>query len=96
LDKNAVNLAAADLTPLNLEWYDENMYLRGSKWSMQKRRKPLNVFNIFILVAMIGAAFYFERTIVPNIPIPGAQTPTPTRNPESYISEAEGLFREGK
>ncbi|MDX9990541.1 MAG: tetratricopeptide repeat protein [Anaerolineales bacterium] len=63
---------------------------------MQKRRKPLNLFNIFVLIALIGAAFYFERTIVPNIPIPGAQTATPTRDPESYVSEAEGLFREGK
>jgi tetratricopeptide (TPR) repeat protein len=63
---------------------------------MQKRRKPLNVFRIFMLVALIGAAFYFERLIVPSLPIPGAMTPTPTRNPESYISEAESLFREGK
>jgi tetratricopeptide (TPR) repeat protein len=54
------------------------------------------VFRIFMLVALIGAAFYFERLIVPSLPIPGAMTPTPTRNPESYISEAESLFREGK
>ena len=63
---------------------------------MQKRRKPLNWFRILALVSLIGAAIYFERIIVPTIPQPGIMTPTPTRNPESYISEAEQLFREGK
>ncbi len=95
-DKNAVNLAALGLTGLNSQWYDEFMYLRGSKWSMQKRRKPINWFRVIMLVALIGAAFYFERMIVPTIPVPGSMTPTPTRNPESYISEAEQLYRDGK
>lgn len=63
---------------------------------MQKRRKPINVFRIAMLVLLIVAAIYFERTIVPTIPVPGVFTPTPTRNPESYIAEAEQLFREGK
>jgi tetratricopeptide (TPR) repeat protein len=63
---------------------------------MQKRRKPINWFRVIMLVALIGAAFYFERMIVPTIPVPGSMTPTPTRNPESYISEAEQLYREGK
>lgn len=63
---------------------------------MQKRRKPLNLFRIFVLVALIGAAIYFEQMIVPTIPVPGVMTPTPTRNPESYISEANELVEEGK
>jgi tetratricopeptide (TPR) repeat protein len=63
---------------------------------MQKRRKPFNWFRILALVALIGAAAYFERTIVPTIPALGMETPTPTRAPESYLSEADQLFREGK
>lgn len=63
---------------------------------MQKRRKPVNWFRIIMLVALIGAAFYFERLIVPTIPVPGVMTPTPTRNPESYLAEGEQLAREGK
>jgi tetratricopeptide (TPR) repeat protein len=63
---------------------------------MQKRRKPLNLFRIFVLVGLVAGAIYFERMIVPDIPLPGVPTPTPTRNPESYIAEAESLYREGK
>jgi tetratricopeptide (TPR) repeat protein len=95
-DKSDISLAAAGLTRLNSQWYDEIMYLRGSKWSMQKRRQPVNWFRIIALVVLIGGAVYFERTIVPTIPPIGAVTPTPTRNPESYIADGEQLFREGK
>ena len=63
---------------------------------MQKRRKPLNLFRIFVLGALIGAALYFEQMIVPTIPVPGVMTATPTRLPESYISEAQALYAEGK
>lgn len=63
---------------------------------MQKRRKPINWFRIATLVLLIGAAVYFERIIVPTIPVPGVSTPTPTRNPESYITEAEQLLNSGK
>jgi tetratricopeptide (TPR) repeat protein len=95
-DKNAVNLFAGVLTRPESQWYDENMYLRGSKWSMQKRRKPLNLFRIFVLLSLIGAAVYFERMVVPDIPVPGAPTPEPTRNPESYIAEADAYYRAGQ
>ncbi len=63
---------------------------------MQKRRKPINWFRIIALLLLIVAAIYFERTVVPTIPIPGVATPTATRNPESYITEAEQLFAAGK
>jgi len=37
-----------------------------------------------------------DRVIVPTIPQPFVPTPTPTRDPESYVVEAEALFDEGK
>jgi tetratricopeptide (TPR) repeat protein len=63
---------------------------------MQKRRKPINLFRIFLLVGLIGVAVYFERMVVPDIPVPGVPTPMPTRNPESYIAEADDFYREGR
>src|SRR3990172_4944240 len=67
------------------------MYLKGSKWSMTKKRKPLRVFRILILVVV-----YFNQVVIPTMPTPFVPTPTATRAPESYISEAEGLFNDGK
>jgi tetratricopeptide (TPR) repeat protein len=95
-NKNVVNLFAGVLTRHESQWYDENMYLRGSKWSMQKRRKPLNLFRIFVLLGLIGTAVYFERMVVPDIPVPGVPTPEPTRNPESYIAEADAYYQAGQ
>jgi tetratricopeptide (TPR) repeat protein len=72
------------------------MYLKGSKWSMTKKRKPLRVFRILILVILIGVVIYFNQVVIPTMPTPFVSTPTVTRAPESYISEAEGLFNDGK
>ena len=63
---------------------------------MNKRRKPLRVFNILILVVLIGLVIYFNQVVIPTIPTPFVPTPTATRMPESYLSEAEGLFNDGK
>ncbi|RPH55680.1 MAG: tetratricopeptide repeat protein, partial [Chloroflexi bacterium] len=72
------------------------MYLRGSKWSMSKRRKPLNYFNIILLAAFIGAMAYFDVFIAPTVQPIGFPTATPTRDPESFITDAEQLFEQGK
>lgn len=63
---------------------------------MNKRRKPLRVFNILILVVLIGLVIYFNQVVIPTMPTPFVPTPTATRMPESYLSEAEGLFSDGK
>ncbi len=63
---------------------------------MQKRRRPTNWFRIGVIVALIGAALYFNQVIVPTIPTPFSVTGTPTRNPESYIADAESNFQQGK
>jgi len=72
------------------------MYLKGSKWSMNRRRKRPNWFRITVLVLLIAAGVYLDRVIIPTVPQPFVPTATPTRDPESYVVEAEALFNEGK
>lgn len=63
---------------------------------MRRRRQPLNFWRIGFLVVLIGAALYVNEVVVP------AQTPlfiptaTPTQSPESFVSRAEDLYREGR
>ncbi len=72
------------------------MYLRGSKWSMNRRRTRPNWFLIILLSLLILAGAYVDRYIVPNQQPLGVPTATATRAAESYITEAEALFKEGK
>jgi tetratricopeptide (TPR) repeat protein len=72
------------------------MYLRGSKWSMRQRRKPTNWFLIILLLLLIAGMVYFDRFVVPPLQQYILPTPTPTRDPESYLTEADGLFNQGK
>lgn len=73
------------------------MYLpRSSRWSMTRRRKRPNYFGwvVFGLVLLFG--YYFNQVYLPTQPNPFEPTPTVTRSPESYVTEAEALFKEGK
>ena len=72
------------------------MYLNGSKWSMNRRRKRPNWFRIAILLLLITAGIYLDRVIIPSVPQPFVPTPTATRDPESFAVEAKSLFEEGK
>jgi tetratricopeptide (TPR) repeat protein len=72
------------------------MYLRGSKWNMRRRRPRINWFLVVVLVILIAIVAYFDRFVLTNVQAPFAPTPTVTRDPESYATEAEGLFTEGK
>ncbi len=72
------------------------MYLRGSKWSMRQRRKPVNWFMVIVLLLLISGMVYVDRVVVPTIPPPFLPTPTSTRDPESYVTEANDLFTQGK
>ncbi len=72
------------------------MYLKGNKWSMNRRRKRTNWFRVAILLLLIAAGIYLDRVIIPTVPQPFVPTPTPTRDPESYVVEADALFNEGK
>ena len=45
---------------------------------------------------MIAIVTYLDRFVLPTAQAPFISTPTVTRDPESYVTEAEGLFAEGK
>lgn len=72
------------------------MYLRGSKWSMNKRRVKPNWFRIILLILLVVGATYVNAYIVPTQPQYGVPSPTITRSPESFVSEAEDYFNQGK
>jgi len=72
------------------------MYLKGSKWSMNKRRRRSNPWLIAILLIAIGAVIYINLNVIPTIPPPFVPTPTPTRNPQSFSDEAETFMAEGR
>ncbi len=63
---------------------------------MKKRRKPLNYFNIILLVALIGVVVYFNYYVAPTVQTPFEPTPTATRDPESYVTEAQQYYADGK
>lgn len=63
---------------------------------MNRRRRRSNPLTIIILVLLIGGAFYVNQVIVPQTPPLFMPTPTPTRSPQAYITEAEQMVVEGK
>lgn len=73
------------------------MYLRRKpKWSMTRKRRKVNWFMVSMLSILIAMGIYVDRVIVPTIPPPFVPSPTATRPPESYVSEAEASFASGK
>lgn len=73
------------------------MYLRGSKWNLTRRQKRRsNPWRVLLLLALIGAALYVNQVVVPATPPLFVPTATSTRDPESFINEAEELFESGK
>ena len=63
---------------------------------MNKRRKPLNYFKVITLLGAIGFVMYFGVVIGPSVQSTFVPTPTATRSPESYVSEAGQFFEQGK
>jgi tetratricopeptide (TPR) repeat protein len=63
---------------------------------MNRRRKRPNWFRIILLCLLILGMAYVNRFIIAVAPSPFVPTPTATRAPEAYISEAEELFKQGK
>lgn len=72
------------------------MYLRGSKWSYNKRKKRSNPWLVLFLIFLIGVFIYVDLVIVPATPPFFIPTPTATRSPESFIADAEQLESQGK
>jgi len=72
------------------------MYLKGSKLSMNKKRRRVNPWLLTFLLISIGVLVYLNIVVVPMIDPPFVPTPTPTRDPQSFIDEADALAAEGK
>ena len=63
---------------------------------MNKKRQKPNGWLIFFLVIGIGLLLYFNIVVVPVMNPLFLPTPTPTRDPVSYVTEADTLASEGK
>jgi tetratricopeptide (TPR) repeat protein len=72
------------------------MYLKGSSWSMNKRRRSFRPWRILVLLVLIGGLIYVERVVIPVIPPLFISTATPTRDPETFITEARNFVAEGR
>lgn len=63
---------------------------------MKRRRKRPNWFRIILLSLLVMAGLYINTFILPNQAPLGQPTPTNTLSPESFVTKAEGYFKEGK
>ena len=63
---------------------------------MNRRRTRPNWFRIVLLCLLILGGAYVNRFIIATQPSPFENTPTPTLAPESFITEAEEAFTQGK
>lgn len=63
---------------------------------MRRKRKRSNPFLVIFLLLLVAGAVYVNQVIVPDVPPLFIDTPTATRDPESYVTEAEALFKQGK
>lgn len=73
------------------------MYLRGSKWRLNKKRRlrRSNPALIVLLMLLIGAGLYFNQFVIPTFPPTMIPTPTATRDPEGILTEAREQFAAG-
>jgi len=63
---------------------------------MTHKSQRSNPFRILIILVIIGLIIYANQVYVPNIPNFFLATATPTRPPESYITDAQNLESQGK
>ena len=63
---------------------------------MRQRRPHVNWFLVVMVVLLIAIVTYVDRFILPTAQTPFMPTLTATRDPESYVTDAENLFAEGK
>mgnify|MGYP002713184279 CR=1 FL=1 len=63
---------------------------------MTKRRRRINWFWVTVVVGIILGSTYVGQYVAPEIQNPFVDTPTPTRAPESFVTEAETFFNDGK
>lgn len=63
---------------------------------MHKRRPKINWLLVVVVLILIVVVTYVDRIILPNAQTPFQNTSTPTRSPESFVTEANDLFDQGK
>ncbi len=63
---------------------------------MNRRKRRPNYFSLLILGMVLLFGYYFDQVYLPTQPNPFEPTPTPTRSPESFVTEAKALYAEGK
>ena len=63
---------------------------------MRQKRPRINWFLVVFMVILIAGVTYLDRFVLPTATAPFMPTPTATREPESYVTEAEGDFTDGK
>ncbi|NUQ84585.1 MAG: tetratricopeptide repeat protein [Anaerolineales bacterium] len=63
---------------------------------MNRRKRRPNYFSLALLILIVLFGYYFNQIYLPTQPNPFEPTPTPTRSPESFVTEAQALFAEGK
>lgn len=72
------------------------MYLRGNRWTMTRRTRKPRVGLIVFLIIAIAFMIYVNSVVVPATPPLFIPTPTETRSPESFVSQAEEFYKAGK
>ena len=63
---------------------------------MSKKRRKVNPWLLIFLLISIGGLVYLNMVVVPMMDPPFVPTATPTRDPLSFIQEADALSAEGK
>ena len=63
---------------------------------MNRRRRRPNYFGLVIFGLVVLFGYYFNQVYLPSTPLLAGPTPTATRSPEAYKTEAEQLFNVGK
>lgn len=72
------------------------MYLSNKRLNMNKHKRRGNPIRIFLLVILVGVGIYVNQVVIADIPPLFLPTPTPTRAPESFVTDAQTLESEGK
>jgi tetratricopeptide (TPR) repeat protein len=62
---------------------------------MNRRKRRSNPLFIIMLLVLVGGAVYVDRVVVPVTPPLFIATPTPTRSPDSFLTEARDFAQKG-
>lgn len=72
------------------------MYLSNKRLKMNKRGRRGNPIRILLLIVLIGIGIYVNQVVIADVPPLFVPTSTPTRAPESYVTDAQALENDGK